>query len=218
VATKGGLTRPEGRWVPDGRAKHLVAACEASRVALGVESIDLYQLHAPDPRTPLTTSVRALAALKRDGRIRGVGLSNVSVGQIEEARGIVEIDAVQVEASFLQERWEHGVPVRCVWLKTSLEDAQVNAVARMVSCCGRLLGPEGMRAVSDPALLAPNAQFRYRRDLEPPSLAEGFTRIDEVAFERRRDPSHTARGVLLKYDGVLRIRLSRRERVFRGGF
>ena len=49
VATKGGLTRPDGRWVPDGRAKHLVAACEASRRALGVERIDLYQLHAPDP-------------------------------------------------------------------------------------------------------------------------------------------------------------------------
>src|SRR5687768_2511366 len=53
VATKGGLTRPGGRWVPDGRARHLAAACAASRKALGVERIALYQLHAPDPRTPL---------------------------------------------------------------------------------------------------------------------------------------------------------------------
>ena len=67
VATKGGLTRPDGRWIPNGRARHLVAACEASRRALGVERIDLYQLHAPDPRVPLSTSVRALDALKRDG-------------------------------------------------------------------------------------------------------------------------------------------------------
>src|SRR5712671_1283386 len=53
LATKGGLTRPHGEWIADGRARHLVAACEASRRALGVERLDLYQLHAPDRRTPL---------------------------------------------------------------------------------------------------------------------------------------------------------------------
>jgi aryl-alcohol dehydrogenase-like predicted oxidoreductase len=99
VATKGGLTRPQGEWIADGRARHLAAACAASRRALGVERIDLYQLHAPDPRTPLSTSVRALAALRRDGVIAHVGLCNVTVGQIEEARGITEIAAVQVELS-----------------------------------------------------------------------------------------------------------------------
>src|SRR6185295_15219644 len=99
VATKGGLTRPRGEWVADGRARHLVAACEASRRALGVERIDLYQLHAPDPRTPLSTSVRALAGLQRDGLVDRVGLCNVTVGQIEEARQITEIAAVQVELS-----------------------------------------------------------------------------------------------------------------------
>ena len=86
VATKGGLTRPDGRWAADGRARHLIAACAASRRALGVERIHLYQLHAPDPRTPLATSVRALAALKRDGYVESIGLCNVTVGQIEEAR------------------------------------------------------------------------------------------------------------------------------------
>jgi len=65
IATKGGLTRPEGRWLADGRARHLTAACEASLRALNVERIALYQLHAPDPRTPLSTSVRALASLER---------------------------------------------------------------------------------------------------------------------------------------------------------
>jgi aryl-alcohol dehydrogenase-like predicted oxidoreductase/histidinol phosphatase-like enzyme/predicted kinase len=99
VATKGGLTRPEGRWVADGRARHLAAACEASRQALGVERLPLYQLHAPDPRTSWTTSVRALAALKRDGLIDSIGLCNVTVGQIEEARGITPIASVQVELS-----------------------------------------------------------------------------------------------------------------------
>src|SRR5262245_15220903 len=64
VATKGGLTRPRGDWVPDGRGRHLRAACEASLRALGLPRIHLYQLHAPDPRTPFSTSVRALAALE----------------------------------------------------------------------------------------------------------------------------------------------------------
>jgi aryl-alcohol dehydrogenase-like predicted oxidoreductase/histidinol phosphatase-like enzyme/predicted kinase len=99
IATKGGMTRPDGRWEPDGRAKHLRAACERSRRALGVDRIAIYQLHAPDPRTPLSTSVRALAALKRDDLVAAIGLSNVTVGQIEEARRITEIAAIQVELS-----------------------------------------------------------------------------------------------------------------------
>jgi aryl-alcohol dehydrogenase-like predicted oxidoreductase/histidinol phosphatase-like enzyme/predicted kinase len=99
VATKGGMTRPEGRWEPDGRARYLRTACERSCSALGVERISLYQLHAPDPQTPLSTSVRALAGLKRDGLIDTIGLSNVTVGQIEDARRITEISSIQVELS-----------------------------------------------------------------------------------------------------------------------
>lgn len=99
VATKGGLTRPGGRWLPDGRAKHLRAACERSLHALGVPCIDLYQLHAVDPKTPLRTSARALERLQRDGLVRKVGLCNVTVEQIEEARRHVEVAAVQVALS-----------------------------------------------------------------------------------------------------------------------
>src|SRR5262249_16636143 len=97
VATKVGLTRPDGLWIPDGRARHLAAACEASRVALGVDRIDLYQLHAPDPRVPFATSVRALAPLQEAGAIDRIVLCNVTVGQIEEASRICPIAAVQVE-------------------------------------------------------------------------------------------------------------------------
>ncbi len=99
VGTKAGLTRPQGAWVPDGRARHLYAACEASCRALGVERIPLYQLHTVDPRTPLATSVRALDALRRQGLIDAVGLCNVNVAQLEEARRITEIASVQVEMS-----------------------------------------------------------------------------------------------------------------------
>jgi aryl-alcohol dehydrogenase-like predicted oxidoreductase/histidinol phosphatase-like enzyme/predicted kinase len=97
VASKGGMTRPNGLWITDGRARHLTAACAASRAALGVERIQLYQLHAPDPRTPLATSVRTLEALRRDGVVEAIGLCNVTVGQIEEAGAIAPIASVQVE-------------------------------------------------------------------------------------------------------------------------
>ena len=115
VATKGGMTRPDGRWEPDGRATHLRAACERSCRALGVDRLALYQLHAVDPRTPLATSVRALAALQRDGLIETIGLSNVTVSQIDEARRIAEIRAIQVELSVWHD--EHllsGVAEYCV--------------------------------------------------------------------------------------------------------
>jgi aryl-alcohol dehydrogenase-like predicted oxidoreductase/histidinol phosphatase-like enzyme/predicted kinase len=402
VATKGGLTRPQGNWVADGRARHLLAACEASRRALGVERIDLYQLHAPDPRTPLSTSVRALDSLKRGGLVAAIGLCNVTVGQIEEARSLTEIASVQVELGIWHDEsllngvveyclangirvlahrplggpqrrrrtlidpvlvdvasrhgatpfeialaWltdlsdlilplpgatrvetvrsiaraggigltgadraaldgrfpagallrarersgsnpppperadgevvlimglpaagkstaaealvaqgyarlnrdeaggtlagllpaldrliasgasrivldntyvsrksratvvlaarKRGLPIRCVWIATGLEDAQVNAVWRMVSRHGRLLTPEEMRrAKRDAAAFGPAVQFRYQRELEPPSPAEGFSRIDVVAFERRRDPAFTSRALILWCEGVLR--------------
>ena len=114
VATKGGLTRPGGKWVPDGRAKHLAQACEASLKALNLGAIDLYQLHAVDPRTPFETSVRAVAALQRRGLIRRIGLSNVTVGQIEAARRIAEIDAVQVSLGpHDEENFRNGVAEYC---------------------------------------------------------------------------------------------------------
>ena len=114
VATKGGMRRPKGAWVPDGRAKYLREACEASRHALGVESIDLYQLHVVDPKTPIETSVRALAKLRDDGLIRAIGLCNVTVSQIAAAREITPIASVQVSLSPLDdENLRNGVAEYC---------------------------------------------------------------------------------------------------------
>jgi aryl-alcohol dehydrogenase-like predicted oxidoreductase/histidinol phosphatase-like enzyme/predicted kinase len=397
VATKGGLTRPGGNWVADGRARHLAAACDASRRALGVERIQLYQLHAPDPRTPLATSVRALDGLRRDGLIEAIGLCNVNLGQIEEARRITDIAAVQVELSVWHDdalldgvaeycaanrialiayrplggatklrrtagdavlkrvaaahdatpfevaiAWvrdladvvvpiagptrletvrsvarahsltltdddraalddripsgsrmrgrsypaaspangeivlimglpgagkstlareyvadgfvrlnrddaggslsalaasldEHlaagnarcvldntyvsrksravvieaarrrGVPVRCVWLTTPIEEAQINAVRRILSRHPAALGPEGQRQAhrKDVAAFGPSVQYRYARDLEPPDVSEGFASVEPVAFERRPDPAAVERAVLIWCDGVL---------------
>lgn len=95
VATKGGLIRPEGAWDRDGRPEHLRAACEASLRALGVDRIDLYQLHAPDPSVPFEDSVGELARLRDEGMVAGVGLSNVTLEQLRAAQAIVPIESVQ---------------------------------------------------------------------------------------------------------------------------
>jgi aryl-alcohol dehydrogenase-like predicted oxidoreductase len=99
VATKGGHTREGREWGLDGRPEHLRQACEASLRALGVEAIGLYQLHRPDPKVPFLESVGALAELEAAGKVRLVGLSNVSVDQIEQARQVVEVASVQNEFS-----------------------------------------------------------------------------------------------------------------------
>jgi aryl-alcohol dehydrogenase-like predicted oxidoreductase len=114
VATKGGVTRPAGRWETDGRPQHLRNACERSLVALGVERIDLYQLHAPDPRVPLAESVGALAELKQEGKIRWVGLSNVSVLEIQQAEAVVRVTSVQNRLNpFFREALSEGVVGYC---------------------------------------------------------------------------------------------------------
>ena len=96
VATKGGLERPgPGQWTRNGRPEHLREACEASLRRLRVDRIDLYQLHAPDPDVPYEDSVGALAELRSEGKIRHVGVSNVSVAQLQRAREIVDVVSVQ---------------------------------------------------------------------------------------------------------------------------
>jgi aryl-alcohol dehydrogenase-like predicted oxidoreductase len=99
VATKGGHTRPGGEWGLDGRPEYLRQACEVSLRALGVDTIGLYQFHRPDPEVPFAESVVALAELKAAGKVRLVGLSNVSVDQINQARELVEVASVQNEFS-----------------------------------------------------------------------------------------------------------------------
>ena len=377
VATKGGMRRPKGAWVPDGRGKHLREACDASRRALGVETIDLYQLHVVDPATPLETSVRALATLQERGAIRDVGLCNVTVSQIRAAQAIVPITSVQVSLSpfddeslrngvaeycrengirliayrplggkakrrsrvipsdseesacgtseelilswllsfagvvpipgatrvetarslgralaleldtalldafdakfsgrllrvpratrrpaaanaevvvvmgmpgsgkttiareleadgyarlnrdelggsladliprldaqlasgetrvvldntypsrksrneIIEAAWSRGAHVKCIWLTTSVADAQINSIHRMIEAHGSLPTPEDIKANSkrDPRYLGPDAQFRYERTFEAPTLEEGFESIEERAFSRAPD-------------------------------
>jgi pyridoxine 4-dehydrogenase len=96
IATKGGLLRPgPGRWDPDGRPEHLRAACEGSLRRLRLDRIPLYQLHRPDPRVPLAESLGALVQLKDEGKIRHIGVSNVSEDQLRQAQRITPVVSVQ---------------------------------------------------------------------------------------------------------------------------
>lgn len=388
VSTKGGLVREGRAWVVDGRAKALRASCERSVEALSGRVIDIYLLHAVDPRTPLATSVRALAELQRAGLVRRIGLSNVTSGHVEEARRHAEIAVVQIaagafdhaafrggvvrhcleagieihahspfggarrarrlaadpllreiaekagvspfavviawltahglvaipgardperargallgarialdpadierldgrfggrpsariqasadasagevvlvmgiqgsgksdsvkayeergyarlnrdtlggtlrgiaqrldemaaagvtrfvldntyasrasRAEVIQRAAKHGLAVRCVFLDTPLEHAQLNAVERLCDRYGRLPSPEELRALQrkDPHAFAPTVQLRARRELELPTVDEGFQSIEHVAFERRVKEACTSAALVLE--------------------
>jgi len=96
IATKGGLVRPgPGRWDPDGRPEHLRAACEGSLRRLRLDQIPVYQLHRPDRRVPLADSLGTLVQLKAEGKIRHIGISNVSEAQLRAAQQITPVVSVQ---------------------------------------------------------------------------------------------------------------------------
>jgi pyridoxine 4-dehydrogenase len=116
VATKGGLLRPDRfSWVPNGRPEHLRWAVEASLGRLKVERIDLYQLHTPDPEVPFAESIGALAELQRAGKIRHIGISNVSAVELDQARRLAPIVSVQNEYN-LRERSSEDVLAKCTSL------------------------------------------------------------------------------------------------------
>jgi aryl-alcohol dehydrogenase-like predicted oxidoreductase len=96
IATKGGLVRPSApRWDENGRPEHLRQAIEGSLKRLRVERIDLYQLHAPDPKVPLEDSLGPLVDAQKAGKIRHIGVSNFDVKQLERGRKVAKIVSVQ---------------------------------------------------------------------------------------------------------------------------
>lgn len=105
VATKGGIAFVGARMEPNGRPWYLRRACERSLRALGRDALDLYFLHTPDPGVPLEESVGALARLREEGKVRAVGLSNVSFDQLRRAMEITEVAAVQNHLS----PWDRSV-------------------------------------------------------------------------------------------------------------
>ena len=113
IATKGGLIRTgPNRWPRDGRPEHLREACEGSLRRLRLDTIELYQHHSPDKKVPYERSIAALKELQDEGKIRHIGVSNVSVEQLETAREIVEVVSVQNRFN-LTDRHSQDVLERC---------------------------------------------------------------------------------------------------------
>ena len=136
IATKGGLRRTgPGEWPRDARPERLKECCEGSLRRLKLDRIDLYQLHAPDPKVPYEDSVGALKELQDEGKIRHVGVSNVSVEELEQARGIVEVVTVQNRFN-LEDRDSEDVLEAC-------EGAGIGFIPWFPLATGRLAEPGG---------------------------------------------------------------------------
>jgi aryl-alcohol dehydrogenase-like predicted oxidoreductase len=113
IASKGGFARPgPAAWTADARPEHLRLVCEESLKRLRLEAIELYQLHTPDHRVPIEDSVGALVELQRQGKIRHIGVSNVSAGELARARAVAEIVSVQ-NAYNLRERSSDAIVDLC---------------------------------------------------------------------------------------------------------
>jgi pyridoxine 4-dehydrogenase len=135
IATKGGYARPgPNQWVEDGRPEHLRAACEASLRRLRMDRIDLYQLHRIDPKVPVEDQLGTLRHLRAHGKVRDIGLSEVSVKQIQYARTIVPIVSVQNRYS-LFDRGSEDVLEYC-------EKEKMGFIPWFPLAAGRLSGSE----------------------------------------------------------------------------
>ncbi len=188
IVTKGGMTRPGGAWIPDGRAKAILADCEASLSALDGLPIDLYLLHAPDPRTPWKTSVRALARLADEGLVRRIGLANVNRRRLDEALELAPVAAIQVALNPFDDRALRGGMVeRCDELGIALlahsplggpkratrVDAQETlawllGLSRVVVPIPGARRPETARSAAEVAAITPApAPLRRRRSSAP---------------------------------------------------
>jgi aryl-alcohol dehydrogenase-like predicted oxidoreductase/predicted kinase len=180
IVTKGGMARVGNVWVPDGRAKSIRADCEASLAALDGLQIDLYLIHAPDPRRPWLTTLRALARLLDDGLVKRVGVSNVNRGQLDEALEVAPIAAVQVGLSVFDDRpLRGGVVERCA-------ESGVALIAH-----SPLGGPRGARGLARQEALTAIAEARgvtpaevalaWLLDLSPGVVAIPGARTPEAA-------------------------------------
>lgn len=183
IATKGGTVRPEGRWVRNGHPEHLKAACEASLKALDREEIMLYQLHAPDPDVPYAESVGALARLQEQGKIVHIGLSNVSVRQLEEALSIVTVVSVQ-NRMHLFDRSSMDVLRRCEELGIAF--LPYSPLAGMGQA-GKLGEHERIRQIADRHQVSPQrVALAWLLQLSPvmlpiPGASRGSTITDSAA-------------------------------------
>jgi aryl-alcohol dehydrogenase-like predicted oxidoreductase len=201
VITKGGMQRPEGRWQPDGRGASIRADCEASLEALGGISIDLYLLHAPDPKTAWSTSVRALGSLVAEGLVRRVGLSNVNRRQLDEALDLAPISAVELALSVSDTTaLLGGVVARCAELGLAViahsplggprqatrlsKDAALEAVAARHGATAQEVALAALLDLHPSVVVIPGA---CRPETARSAAAAAHLRLDEEDWSRLRD-------------------------------
>jgi aryl-alcohol dehydrogenase-like predicted oxidoreductase/predicted kinase len=215
IVTKGGMSRPDGAWVPDGRAKAIRADCEASLAALDGLPIDLYLIHAPDPRTPWRTSVRALARLADEGLVRHVGLSNVNRPQLDEALELAPVTAVQVALSpFDDGALRGGVVERCAEAGlTVLAHSPLGGPRR----AGRLARHQALADIADARGATPwEVALAWLLDLSPVVVAIPGARRPETARSAagaaRMELDPAQRAVLAEAFGGLRPARAKRRR------
>lgn len=139
IATKGGLVRTgPGEWLTNGRPEHLIEACEGSLQRLKLEQIPLYQFHRPDPAVSLEDSIGALVTLKEQGKIRHIGLSNVTEEQIRSAQRLTPVVSIQNRYNVDDRRSESVVDLceqeRMVFLPWApTQDLEGNRVVREIA-------------------------------------------------------------------------------------
>lgn len=110
----------------------------------------------------------------------------------------------KARAPFIKACQDKGVPIRCVHMDTSIEDAQFNAAKRIIEKAGKLLSPEEMKNHKDPNVFPVAVLFAYQKSFEEPTVAEGFSSVEKVKFVRRKDPEYCNKALILDYDGTLR--------------
>src|SRR5260221_1835873 len=177
IATKGGLTRSgPDQWIPDGRPQHLREALESSLRRLRLDRIDIYQFHYPDPNVPFEESVGALAAMRAEGKIRHVGLSNITTDELARAQKIVPIVTVQNHYNLADRRSER------------MDEAQSE---QMIDTCARqrigFIPWSPLTARMDEAQSGTAGQ-----------LARGGGPLGQIARQHNAQPSQIALAWLLK--------------------
>jgi aryl-alcohol dehydrogenase-like predicted oxidoreductase len=171
IATKCGLVaRPDGTFGRDCRPEHLRAACEGSLSRLGVEAIDLYQLHRVDPAVPLEESWGALAELVAEGKVRALGISHATLGELERIHAIFPLTAVQYELS--------------VWVTSPLTDilpwARRNRIGFLAFCPigrGYLSGQIGPHMIGDGDSRRGDPRFATDAMIRNRSIVDGLRRV-----------------------------------------
>ena len=136
------------------------------------------------------------------------GQADIALGELSKKNNVVLDNTypnIESRKKIIAVAKTMDAEIECVWLKTELEDAQLNACLRMVKKHGRLIMPEEFKTIKDPNTFPPAALFNFRKIFEKPTVKEGFNNIEERAFIRVWPDDHKNKAILLDYDGTLRV-------------